>query len=746
LAIVNCIIFVLLLFWGIPANWLQDMQLTHSNITSYIDLYQSRILYLNNVTWTSSWKWVVGGIGFRTYINFFTKMYNTTSTIDNSLFSNLAEVKKYSKYIYYISSKVARESKIYNELFPFFYWYKQLQNFFYSSRLYPHTLRNTYLYKYFLYYDLYIYSQLKNSILDRFWFSKTNYFLMNWLMSRSQFWNTDYYYVAPAVNVFPEKYYKWLNIVRLLFVLDQLNLTWQDTILSWRYWLKDSKRHFNVEQNKFFLEDAIFNTESMDHNRLFFFEKDDSVSRYTFYTGVNNFSQRFSFFMETLFTQVDWLEAFDPTGRLERFPATPAYILYFFLSFEDHPIFSRLDLSNYGSDKNQFGYMSFARNEHSFNEEGHSKARFLRKPTFYPTHPYDQTTELETYDNSNKKKLGFKSHIFESGGTGYYSLYNKSKLELVHDLRKELWQTFVEGLKAIFVGENIYSSNKLFVNNLMQTLEFPELAHRFDEDLLEAFEKIAYQGNSEYSQLDNAYVTTNLDILPLLREDLTRASLIDTDLMSYIHRDDVRKTILKKRNFLELEMLQNFAYMKSYRKQRLYDPATIFDIKNSLNIDAVPENHINLFNEIIQRYYDNNASTWGLSKLGKPRYDYYRQLFNSNVSKNLSEFGYTDNLTTRNSLIKNMQNLLWYRYYYKIDAQLNTYDLMPSYQKFYIETWPKEYLNGKYNYYGKINTIDSLNIISGIPENGFLVYENENTILPLFTNFLLQDEVYLYLF
>jgi len=151
-----------------------------------------------------------------------------------------------------------------------------------------------------LYHDLAIFEEIRNTFIDRFFYWKKKNFLIKWLFYRSNSWLTDYYYVAPAINVFPEKYYKWLTLVRMLFVIDQLGLTLNDTILSSWYWFKDQQRHFNVEHEKFFLQEYLFEEETSEYNKKNYLQKDEPYTRYSMYTGVNNFLQRFSLYLQLI--------------------------------------------------------------------------------------------------------------------------------------------------------------------------------------------------------------------------------------------------------------------------------------------------------------------------------------------------------------------------------------------------------------------------------------------------------------
>ena len=200
--------------------------------------------------WSSSWKWFVGGLGFRSYFLSYGKSFFSVSG-DRTAESLLREHKKYSKYTYYMDSFNLRRFKLWSQLFPFSYWFFQFEAFFTKSRDYEIPLRDTYFHKFFYYEDLFQYQKFQEIVARRrgdlnednvLQDQKIN--IISWLLRRSRHWARDYFYAAPAINVFPEKHYRWLDLTRILFVLGELG--WQVAFLS------------NRNKNKWFSGDETF--------------------------------------------------------------------------------------------------------------------------------------------------------------------------------------------------------------------------------------------------------------------------------------------------------------------------------------------------------------------------------------------------------------------------------------------------------------------------------------------------------
>lgn len=159
LCFINVIICFLFFVWGIPESFYQDMNICDVIVQDFLAEYQRMLLIYTNAQWSSSWKWLVGGLGFRFYFqkygNFF---FNVSNDIEADNLLN--EYKKYSKYTYYLNHGISRIGKIYSYLFPYYYEYSQIKYFFSKMQDFTSPLRETYLHKYFFYDDLFLYNQL----------------------------------------------------------------------------------------------------------------------------------------------------------------------------------------------------------------------------------------------------------------------------------------------------------------------------------------------------------------------------------------------------------------------------------------------------------------------------------------------------------------------------------------------------------------------------------------------------------
>jgi hypothetical protein len=408
-----------------------------------------------------------------------------------------------------------------------------------------------------------------------------------------------------------------------------------------------------------------------------------------------------------------------------------------------------------------------------------------------------------------------QAYVFEVGGTDYNTLYHNNVKNYLGKLSSDVSDILsLRPLFALFLEQFERKPTYYDILDDFRTKGL-DVASFAEEEQHKLFERSEYARNSEYDILENLNYTTNLDIVPLLREDISRESLQDTDLYAYIYRDDPNKSLKRKRNFLEPEMLQMFAYIKAWRnkkqyRSRLYDAAGIVDIQTIspksidngvlndlsleyvidfyekaldyfqlnpyiyeyLQLDGFYSKHI-LQESIANANFIDARDPYSLKELDEttksihPKHRNFlskktrvraswltqdeRELYDLLISQTptSSELGMGDSKTSREISIQHLQELVWYRYYYKIDSSINYYDLMPSYQKFYMQTWPSEYLDSKYNYYGKINTIDHLSIGMGKVENGYLIYDDLTDINwygQYFNNELGFDQLYLYLF
>jgi hypothetical protein len=630
--------------------------------------------------------------------------------------------------------------------------------------------------------------------------------ILKWLFYRANSWVSDYYYVAPAINVFPEKYFRWLTLVRMLFVIDQLNLNWDDTILSMEYWLTDTQRHYNVENDKFFLQEYFVEEESTELTRSLFLQKDEPHLRYSMYTGVNNFMQRFSLYLQLLAYGPDSIDFgmegdIDTNTFLSELYAEPMRV-------------KRNVMTNFSSDTRDSGEEAELMDLYIDKDKKKTKT----EPYFTPSDLRQEDQEF-LGDMTEKYRIFLKDQAFayELGGANYHTLFKDSSF--LATIKKNIltdWDLY--GIPAILRLFFPQYEHKLNYMDILQDIH--DLSDSFDtyeeEEKFFFLERMQYTRNSDYAILEDLNYSTNIDIVPLLRENTTNESLQDTDLYAYIYRADPNKAIIRKRNFLEPEMLQMFAYLKSWRnkkqnRSRLYDAAGIVNLKsispkgidnddplNELSYEYIIDLYEQIVNYIQYHPYayeylrlDGNYSFEVLlraiesshqvnpndpysldeieeiSKSIHPRFKNFltrktriraslvhideRELYDMLATSNISEsaLGMADNKTSREKEFRNMQDLLWYRYYYKVDSALNYYDLMPTYRKFYMRTWPIEYLDSKYNYYGTINTIDHVNLGKGRIDNGFLIYDDLTDLSwysQFFNNEISADQIYLYLF
>jgi len=791
----NLLIFILFCFFGIPENWIQDMRITYINMEQFLYNYQNTIFHINNTTWTTSCKWLLGGLGFRAHMSFFTKMYNNTSTTDRHLILFLDELKQYNKYIYYIFSKHLKEAKIYNELFPFYYWYLQIYAFFYKARQYPHDLRNTYFYKNLLYYDFKLFAELKESFFSKYFGSNAKS-LLKWLIKRSSTWVDDYYYVAPAINIYPERYYFWLNLVRLLFVIEELQLTIFDTHFTKFFFFKDTQRHFNSEVEKFFLQEFVENKESIEQN-FSYLVQNEPTQQYKFFTGLTNFHQTFSFFMYLLLkNRIKNRESYDDYGfvlaDLSQSLLTNLDLRQAILG-DEHPL-ARIEKTNFFLQPNAEDLESLMQYVEK-NQEVLDSDMLLRKlkinikPRYQPRHLYELDDIINEGDDFAYEALmrEFKTSYgkYELGTISYYNYYYARPILKILEDSKEIKNTFFHYLREfiIFIARLKNEKEKVLTPTYYDFMAaFSSYSDSINDIInekprLSSYAIQKYQGNYDYDILNNLNYSTNLDIVPLLREDLQRELLLDTDLQAYIFRDDVKKMPQRRRIALTKDLFQLFSYLKAHRtkaslrRSRLYDPSGIynpallnFELSDSDETFFIEQVTLALLNEQTLFFSSDifNQKYLNYYPISLLEEAYYPYGFSSEaLRKAISDFSQTKlslneetqiNFTDIQSInqSKLLQDLLWYRYYYKVDSALNYYDLMPSYQKFYMKTWPCEYLSSTYNFYGKIDTIDYSTIKQGVVENGFLVYNfslnAEKSFLQYLNKDFFVDPLYLYFF
>lgn len=808
LCFLNIILFVLLIFFGVPHEWIQNMHITYSNMSHFIYGYQDRMFFILNNNWTSSWKWAMGGLYFRSYMSYFTKFYNDASTSDIYGLFYQQNQKKYRKYTYYLNSSYLRIARLFNEILPGYYWYQQLKGFFYQFRAYGIPLRNTYLYSYLLYDDLKTYQSIKNNIKNRFFSDQVNFLLTNWFIKRSKTWLQDYYYVAPEINIFPEKYYFWLRIVRLLFVMDQLNLSILDSRFVWRNWFLEERLLPDPELGKFALKEFLVSDEDMEKSFTHVSEQDQLQHRFNLYSGTSSFFKRAIILYNIFADELNY--SYIAAGSFA--DKEPGHLEY--KHGTDFRETNRLILespqratSNFDFDTPQQPFPITA--YYPYEQFVPSRAMVTnREPRFSPYSELEFPSDDGIIDEGLiyeliRNALQNATHVYETGAIDYYTLYRNGKMrgklkKKLQAIRKffyyylKYFASFID--PTIIVKEENNSTNYLAIlQDLSQVSEYIDEEPEF---FLKRYGRELSKIGSDYDDLNNIYNNSNLDILPLLQEDIMQEDLNTTLLSGYVFRDDLNKVPLKKRQFLDQELLQLFGYVKSWRETRgrrtAYQNAGIYDTKLLSNAmtNTEDETFLSFLDEIIMywaqpekyKYFkgeieplipiipSENTYHYNWNYLFYETYldlyqsdyssaDYFDNLFSENFSKyplSLNyyykrPFNYYDNtnIQLRNEL-KNLQNLIWYRYYYNIDSKLDNYDIMPSYRDFYMKIWPKEYLSDRlFLHKHNINTIDYLSIGKGKIENGFLIYE-DFTDIPL-SNFFFSAELlnttnYIYLF
>lgn len=615
LCFINLIICVLFFIWGIPEYLYLDMQICDIIIQDFLLEYQRMLLVYTDTQWSSSWKWLMGGLGFRFYFKKYGSFFFNISN-DINADNLLNDYKKYSKYTYYVNHKNSRLGKIYSYLFPYYYDYAQIKFFFTDMQDFTTPLRETYLHKYFFYDDLYLFQKLKEFIpimrTKRGPSRKKQQEILSWLFYKSKTWAKDYYYTTPAVHVFPEKHFFWLNLLRILFVIQELDITLHNTFVNLTKWFDEDSFDNNPEVEQHFLEGFLF-----------------------------DFGDR------ELWLDYDAYEIDNELYTLLKQPVLSGSIFTYFS--DAHPL---IDPTMYIV-LNPFVYLNV------LNGKLNPEPDYLTQEAF----------DLEAM------KFGKFSYIGPD-----------TELDLVEKDMEFYTPWYEPKYLDIYIAE---------AKDNDWGIEF--------EDEEDAFKTNRWYTN-DYQILSSYYHQANLDILPDLLQDMDPVQLQNNTFFSYVLRNDTTQYPNRRRTFLYEQMLQTFTYAASVQKEDRYNTADIFEL-----LETTPDGQLGQSYDFLMLY--------GVGQQTSGTSDIY--------SKYVS--GY-DSKSTRTELFKNLTELNWYKYYYKVDTVMNYYDYMPSYRKFFMKTWPLEYVDTPYNFFGKINTISSTDY-GMYTSDGWIIYIPTNTDL-----------------
>jgi hypothetical protein len=618
----NIIICFLFFIWGIPELFYIDMGICDLVIQDFLAEYQRMLLIYTNLQWSSSWKWLIGGLGFRSYFQKYAHSYFNVS--GDIVADNLLEdYKKYSKYIYYLNHELSRKGRVYSQLFPFYYEYTQIKNFFSKLRDFADPLRETYLHKFFFYDDLFLYQQLYDLIpisrSKRGISRKKKQEIMSWLLYKSKTWAKDYYYTMPAAHIFPEKHFFWLDLLRILFVIEELDLSVRGTFVNLDLWFsEDPQLEFDPEFGQHYLEHFLYD-----------------------------------FGDPQIWLDYDAYEFDNDLYTMLKHPAFAASIFNYF--GEAHPlmettVYTALTPSIYGS---------------------YQSGKVNPEPDYI-------TQEFFDLQGMKFGKFTYSAFDVEIDPESYEKIENKYNLWIDPD--------------------NLNMFNVLY-KGFDWNLEFE------DEDS-ELF-RMNFGQTNDYEILYSYYHQANLDILPDLLQDMDPVQLQNSTFFSYLLRNDSTQYPTRKRSFLYNQMLQTFSYAAAVQRYTRYNIADMFEL-----IETTP----NIF--------------FGQSHDFRNLYAYGRKSYISSELDKKYLKGY-DSRATRSELFKNLNEASWYKYYYKVDTIMDYYDYMPSYRKFFMKTWPLEYIDSPYNFFGKINTIN-INKNAIFLDDGWIIYIPQNTDL-LFT-------------
>lgn len=616
LCFINIIICVLFFIWGIPEYFYLDMQICDVIIQDFLLEYQRMLLVYTDTQWSSSWKWLMGGLGFRFYFKKYGGFFFNVSN-DIAADNLLNDYKKYVKYTYYLNHDISRQGKIYSYIFPYYYQYTQIKYFFTKMQDFTTPLRETYLHKYFFYDDLYLYQQLKEFIpimrSKRSPNRKKEQEILSWLFYKSKTWSKDYYYTAPAVHVFPEKHFFWLDFLRLLFVVQELDIMPHSTFFNKRKWFDEDVFDTDSESEQHFLEEYLF-----------------------------DFGDR------ELWLDYDAYELDSELTTLLKH-GTPAPSLYTYFA-EAHPI---IDPSIF----------------------------IVLNPVFYLnglTGKINPAPEYFTQESFDLEAMRF----------GKFS-YIGPDVELEKIKEKDL-KEYNEWFDPKHI--NMYGAE---AKDFDWNLEIEEQEENF---------KANRWPTSDYEILFSYYHQANLDILPDLLQDMDPVQLQNKTFFSYVLRNDSSQYPNRRRTFLYDRMLQTFTYAANVQREDRYNIADLFDL-----IETTPDGQLGQSYDFLM-LYGMGEQTYGTS-------DIYTKYVK----------GY-DSKSTRTELFQNLTDVNWYKYYYKVDTIMNYYDYMPSYRKFFMKTWPLEYVDTPYNFFGKINTITTSDT-AVYTTDGWIIYIPEHTDL-----------------
>jgi len=443
---------------------------------------------------------------------------------------------------------------------------------------------------------------------------------MSWLLYKSKTWAKDYYYTMPASHIFPEKHFFWLNLLRILFVVEELDLSVHGTFVNLDLWSdEESQFQYNPELGQHFLEHYLYDYGDPE-----------------------------------LLLDYDAYELDNEVYTMLKHPALAASIFNYF--GEAHPlmettVYTALTPTIYAS-----------RQTGKFNPE--------------PDYITQEFFDLE----------GMKFGKFT---------YTEFDLELDFAAYEQFEKKF-----------NLWIDPKN-LNMVNTTIKDFDWNLEFEEEDSELF-RLNFAQTNDYEILYSYYHEANLDILPDLLQDMDPVQLQNNTFFSYILRNDSTQYPNRRRSFLYDQMLQTFSYAAAVQRYTRYNIADIFDL-----IETTPNVFLGQSHDF-RNLYAYNRKSYISSELDKKYFKGY------------------DSKGTRSELFKSLNDSNWYKYYYKVDTIMDYYDYMPSYRKFFMKTWPLEYIDSPYNFFGKINTVSTTQNGTFL-DNDWIIYIPENTNLLFFS-------------
>jgi hypothetical protein len=731
----NLIVCVLLIFFGVPENWVTGVNNELEESRFFLDEYQSRMFIVLHDVWFSSWQWFIGGSFFSSGLGYFLKQYNWGGQAYLDVLENKS---KYTKYIYYWKQNQSRNSFFFNKLFLWHTFFSQVKAFLHHSRQMPQSLRETFLYKYYLYDDFVFYKQL-SELVDSDKNKKLSFSekikIVSWLSKKSQNWVSDYYFAQPAVNLYPDIYYSWLKLFKNHFVWNELTdtATWLQKI----YWIFVTDFSALKESNIFFLEDIFLNNFNPEKyvQSLDILEVDSNLmehglrlnkvfSKYTnFFQNVDTYEighENVAVAYEDCMQLIQALPR-RTNRKYKRALKIFFFYRYFFLinfsPFFESPGSKFLDLS--------------------YNVIEFYKYTSLIADLFNQKTNQVDVSFFENYFLYDSAELGLKKTLSRNSPSLIMEIIKYNQLFMMNGFPSFLPEVFEDLLERFNINKNGYDPQEY---SLFDDFDFE------DEDVIEEFVELTASGRAPYSQrqeknfLHSFLHQANYDVLPELRYESTINQVQHQGLQKYLNRYDINKKINNRRDFLFNDLAQLYGYASSFfitLQKDHYIEASLKNEHTKLGLDNplynVYEYHlidngeeffplyaqyerqfffnIRDFAKSVGFYYNSAnvvnlnsiMSVWDeadirLMKTKKKRrvfktLTWVENLFQKILGNDvLKAWQFLDNLGTQQDLENNVKDLAWYKYYYKVDALLNYYDFMPSYRSFYIETWPVEYL------------------------------------------------------